>query len=135
MGLNVSLPCLVFTAILVFYFTLSLSIKSQESSFLKEVGFLEKEEEEEEEEIANQSWKGVQVEHFLKPLRWSTELYFLYIDPSNAEVSPPALAILTDHTIDQQIVSRISVLLLCTQLLSLHHFISILMIIRWFQKA
>ena len=39
-SLDVSLPCLVVTAILVFYFTLSLPIKSQESSFLKEVGFL-----------------------------------------------------------------------------------------------
>ena len=95
-------------------------------------------EEEEEEEIANQLpinlGKGCKLNISLSHW-WSTESCFLYIDPSNAEVCPPALAILTDRTIDQQIVSRISALLFCTQLLSLHPFISILMIIHWFQRA
>lgn len=52
--------------------------------------------------IANPSRKDVQVKHFLKPQVINAVICFLYIDPGYAEVSLPALNVLTDHTIYQQ---------------------------------
>ena len=85
--------------------------------------------------ITNPSRKAVYVEHLLKALVICWFIRLSYIDPRRAEVFPPALTVLTDLMIGQQIVSHANAVLFFSQFLNLHHFISILMLIHRFYKV